>query len=93
LPSSFPELPASLKQQIIDIGKRAPELDELKEIIKGLCALSPLSKKELAMILERDPKHLQDQYLSEMVKNRELEYLYPQQPAHPKQAYKSPREG
>ncbi len=75
------------------MGKRTPELEEFKRIIKSLCALRPLSKKELAKSLERDPKHLQDQYLSDMVKNKELEYLYPETPAHPKQAYKVPDKG
>jgi ATP-dependent DNA helicase RecG len=90
LPKGFPKLPKKLEQQIIALGQRTPDINELKEIIRSLCFLSPLKKSELAKILDRKPKHLSDDYLSEMIQSKELIYLYPDNLTHPQQAYKTP---
>ena len=92
IPSGFPKLPERLEQQIISLGKRSVESKRLKEIITGLCSLSPLTKKELAKILDRNPNHLKDQYLLEMIRDKKLEYLYPDKVVHPKQAYLVPED-
>ncbi|NGX39249.1 MAG: hypothetical protein KR126chlam1_00572 [Chlamydiae bacterium] len=88
LPLGFPELPEDLRQEILNLGERGPSSQEVKALIKRLCSLQPLSRKELANILDRTPTHLHDHYLSKMIKNKELMYCYPAQPAHPRQAYR-----
>jgi len=45
------------------------------------------------MIFDREPRYIRDDYLTEMIKSRNLAYLYPETPAHPKQAYKTSKEG
>ncbi|MBF5058821.1 hypothetical protein [Candidatus Neptunochlamydia vexilliferae] len=72
-----------------NLGKRVFKPAVIKEIIRGLCKLGPLTNLELAKILGRNPKHIKDQYLYEMVKNKELEYTHPENTAHPQQAYKA----
>lgn len=90
IPKGFPELPEKLRLQILELGERTPNPEEFKEIIKELCSLAPLKKPELANILNRTADHLRKQYLSKMIQSKELAYLYPNQPAHPQQAYKTP---
>ncbi len=79
LHKDFVERIASLRQRI--------NHTEMKQLIKDLCSYGPLQLEELACILDRDPKHLRDYYLIKMIRNNELVYQYPSQPAHPKQAY------
>jgi len=89
IPKDFPELPEKLRLQILDLGHRTPDPKELKEIIKNLCSLAPLTKLELANILNRTADHLRKHYLTKMIQSKELVYLFAD-PAHPQQAYKTP---
>lgn len=90
LPKGFPELPEELKKRIVDLGHRTPDTKEFKEIIKELCSLAPLKRSQLANILGRTSDHLKKHYLSKMIQSKELVYLYPDNLAHPQQAYKTP---
>lgn len=92
LPDGFPKLSKVLEEQILSLNQRTPEPEEFKEIIKNLCAVKPLTKKELADILGRTSSHLQNRYLTQMIKDKNLEYLYPNKTVHPKQAYTTPTE-
>jgi len=91
IPKGFPVLSNELMGQIISLGDRSKSI-EIKDLIKKLCSRGSLQLTQLAQILDRDPKYLRDYYLSKMVKSGELIYQYPDQPAHPQQAYKVPRE-
>jgi len=92
LPEGFPPLPDTLKQQLSSLGERSKRTD-IKELIKKLCSLGPLQLTQLGKIMGRDPRYLRNDYLSGMIRSGELVYLYPDQPAHPQQAYKtSPEE-
>jgi len=89
IPKGFPPLPEELKQQLASLGERSKR-GEIKDLIKKLCSLGPLQLTQLAQILGRNPRHLRDRHLSKMVGKRELVYQYPNQPAHPQQAYRVP---
>ncbi|MEX0961361.1 MAG: ATP-binding protein [Simkaniaceae bacterium] len=91
LPKGFPPLSDKLKQQLTALGKRSQKA-EIKDFIKKLCTLGPLQLAQLAKIIDRDPRYLRNYYLSGMIRSGELVYLYPDQPAHPQQAYKTPSE-
>jgi hypothetical protein len=45
--------------------------------------------KELSLLLERDPKSIQDQYLTKMLADGLLELKFPDNKFHPEQAYRS----
>ena len=90
IPKGFPRLSDELTKQIASLGGRCKS-GEIKDLIKGLCSHGPLQLTQLAQILGRDPKYLRDQFLSKMIKSAELVYQYPDQPAHPHQAYKAPK--
>jgi len=75
-----------LKQEVVSLGSRANK-QKIKSLIKELCVCAPFQLGKLAQILERNPKYLRDNYLTDMVRSGELHYQYPDQPAHPHQAY------
>ncbi|MBD2175840.1 putative DNA binding domain-containing protein [Pseudanabaena sp. FACHB-1998] len=81
------QLPEKLKQAIANVGQRtSPE--KMKALILQLCEWQALEASDLAELLHRDQSYLREEYLSKMVRNGELDYVYPQ-PNSPKQAYKS----
>ncbi len=83
-------LPDELRKGLSSLSSRSKPSD-IEEIIKNLCALQPLQVSLMAKLLGRSSRYLRDRYLSKMVKKRELEYLYPDQPGHPQQAYSLPK--
>jgi len=88
IPAEFPPLPVELIKILQTTGKKAPA-KKVKFIITQLCAIGPLKLPELAEILQRKPDHLRKRYLSKMVQNEELEYLFPESSNHPQQAYRA----
>lgn len=89
IPKGFLALPQVIKEKILNLTQRCPR-EKLKEIIKNLCAMGPLQPSQLGKILGRDPQYLRIHFLSKMQKSGDLIYLYPDQPAHPLQAYLVP---
>jgi ATP-dependent DNA helicase RecG len=63
--------------------------DRMEILIIKFCTGRWLQLSELASLLERDPKALQDQYLSKMLANGKLRLKYPESKNHPMQAYRT----
>lgn len=82
------ELDIELREAIQKIGKRTPP-ETVKNLIKQLCLLRPFKTSDLATLLKRSHRYVRDYYLTPMVEAGELELLFPSNPAHPQQAYKS----
>ncbi len=85
---TVPGLPVHIAETVESLGQRATP-DEVKYVIKKLCKWRALQVTELAAILKRSRRHVQEKYLRPMVRKGELEYTYPDNPAHPHQAYKA----
>ena len=86
-PESEPSLqaiaaPAQNKKRL------APE--RMRQLILQLCAGRYLSVQELAALLHRDPKGLQERYLTPMCREGLLMMRYPDRPNRPDQAYSIP---
>lgn len=80
-------LPISLKQCIDQLGKR-PDPKELRSVIVKLCELQTFTAQQLVELLKKkDKKHLVRCYLTPMIKEGELKYLYPDDEDSPNQAY------
>ncbi len=92
LPKGFPKLPEDLKEELQSLGRKVSNF-KFKNLIKRLCALGPLQLSQLSMIFDREPRYIRDHFLTEMIRSGDLVYLYPETPAHPKQAYKVPDKG
>jgi Predicted transcriptional regulator containing an HTH domain and an uncharacterized domain shared with the mammalian protein Schlafen len=88
LPPGFPPVPGELATALQGIGKRT-SVKQIKMMITKLCAIGPLKLPDLGVILQRDSDHLRKHYLSRMIEDEELEYLFPDIPSHPHQAYKA----
>lgn len=80
-------LPGSLKLKLNSLNKR-PKNEELKLTICELCAWRPLTAQQIAEILNRkNKKYLVRQYLTPLVKEGALKYVYPERGNSPNQAY------
>lgn len=85
---SVPGLPVHIAEAVVALGQRATP-DEVKYVIRKLCAWRALQVTEIATILKRRRQYIQEKYLRPMIRKGELRYTYPNNPAHPQQAYKA----
>jgi ATP-dependent DNA helicase RecG len=60
----------------------------MRQAIRDLCALQPLSLSELAALLGRASASLQNHYLTPMLKEGALKLEHPHHPNHPQQRYR-----
>lgn len=81
-------LPTELADAVQELGQRASPA-EVRAVIQRLCAWKTLSSEQLSEILGRNQHHLLTTHLRPMLRDGELLYLYPDQPAHPQQAYRA----
>lgn len=93
LPPSMPDLKALLLESLKSMGFTSMpgkmEEEKLRRLVLVLCSGRWLTAKELGQVLDRDFKNLKIQYLSKMIKEKSLEYRYPDKEKHPHQAYRT----
>jgi ATP-dependent DNA helicase RecG len=80
-------LPTELADAVRGIGRRSA-MPNLRILIARLCTWQPLTSDELAMLLRRNRHYILTTLLRPMIRDGTLEYLYPDNPAHPQQAYR-----
>ena len=85
----FPGLPEPFAAAVNDLGQRS-QTEEVKQVIARLCAWQPLRAEEIAVILGRSKPYISRTYLTPMIRDGQLQYTHPDQPAHPQQAYRTP---
>jgi len=86
---SLPELPEGLKIKLDGLSRR-PKYETLRSIICELCAWQPLTAQQLSGVLrKKDKKYLVRQYLTPLVKEGVLKYIYPERGNTPLQAYRA----
>ena len=88
LAAGLGDLPAGLRQELEGMGKRSTP-EQLRHAIVRLCAWRAMRPSDLAKCLRRTQPHLLEKHLRPMVREGVLEYVYPDNPAHPKQAYRA----
>lgn len=81
------ELPAELVIKIIGLGKRSNDKEKVSQVILDLCLWQPLSIKQLSSILNRNENYMLG-FITPLREQGLLEYVYPDMPNHPQQAYK-----
>lgn len=92
LPEGFPPLPETLTQAVEQLGRRALP-HEVRQVILALCTWRDLQASHIATLIGRSIRHVQEAYLSALVRDGELTYTHPENPAHPEQAYRTMRKG
>ena len=81
--------PSEMVRRIAVLGKR-PETEALRRIIRELCSRRPMAPLELATTLgKKDVPRFVRSHLTPMLEAGELERTYPENPAHPRQAYRT----
>ncbi|NDD65251.1 MAG: hypothetical protein EBZ36_14940 [Acidobacteria bacterium] len=70
-----------------DKKKLIPSLTQ--HIIRLLCEGRYLTAEQIGSLMDRGKDKLQKNFLAEMVQTKELELLFPDQPTHPDQAYRT----
>jgi ATP-dependent DNA helicase RecG len=87
----LPEILLSLSDDVIEIVRKIgirTSPDKVKELIKKLCSSRPFKPSEIALLLKKNHRYVRDYYLTPMVESGELELEFPDNPAHPQQAYR-----
>ena len=79
-------LPKKLKIKINELHKKSNS-EDIKSVICALCAWKPLTAQHIAELLNRNKKHLVRSYLTPLVKDSKLKYVYPERGNSPNQAY------
>lgn len=88
LSMEFLGIPSDLKQELEQLGLRASE-KKVKSLILKICALKSFKLPEIAFLLRRNANYIRENYLMSLIKTEELKYVFPHQPNHPQQAYKT----
>lgn len=81
-------LPEGLTDAILGLKGRNPP-EKLRDVIYELCSWKPIKASHLAGLLGKRHGYLVEKHLRPMLEAGELEHLYPENLAHPKQAYRA----
>ena len=81
-------IPAHLRAMVDSLGSRAT-MESVEAAIVAFCHWRTLSAQQIARLLKRRVTYIQNRYLKSLVAAGRLEYLYPDNPAHPRQAYRA----
>lgn len=84
----FLGIPADLSQELAKLGLRASE-KKVKSLILKICAVKPFKLPEMAFLLKRNANYIRENYLMPLIRTGELKYIFPHQPNHPQQAYRT----
>jgi ATP-dependent DNA helicase RecG len=80
--------PIEILNRIEQIKDREHDTEKIKGIIVDLCTFKTMKAIEIAKYLNKGDDYLKRKYLSDMIKDKQLFYLYPEMINHPEQAYK-----
>jgi ATP-dependent DNA helicase RecG len=88
-----PELPEELVSAIQALGRRSSPYDVMQVILR-LCSWRALKAQEISVLLgRRTVNWVRENYLTPMLRAGELEFLHPDNPSHPQQAYRTSSKG
>ena len=81
-----------LALEIEKAGKRGT-VEEIEILILRLCDWKTLRSIEIASLIGRNQDHIKTAYLRRMIRDGLLEYKFPENPSHNKQAYRTTEKG
>lgn len=82
------QLPGQLAARIGAIGLRHPP-EQVRELVVELCSLRDWQAEELALLLNRRPETIRQDYLRPLLTQRRIAMTLPDKPKSPQQAYRS----
>jgi ATP-dependent DNA helicase RecG len=90
LAQKFGALPPDLQRRVLTFERRANQT-VTRALLLELCAARAWRADELALLLHRAARYLQEGHLKPMIEAGLLERTHPQTPNHPQQAYRAPQ--
>src|SRR6218665_713959 len=78
-----------LKQKILRLGQRVNDVTVLKQIIKEICKHDFFKSTKLANILNTHEHYIKRKFLTPMIAEGELEYLFPEMLNHLEQSHRT----
>lgn len=85
---SLNTVPSKLAEDIRDLPKKASQ-QTMQDLIERLCRVRDWNLDELAQHFQRNRQYTLDKYVTPMVRDGRLVMIFPDQPNHPKQRYRS----
>lgn len=82
-------IPNSIKESIVKLGKRSRNQVLMEEVILELCEWRELSISELSEILSRNEKYIKTNYIQPLIIKKKITYTIPEMLTHPNQKYKT----
>ncbi|HPS50329.1 MAG TPA: ATP-binding protein [Bacteroidales bacterium] len=86
-PAEINTPPREILERINALNKREHDKRKVESIILDLCSLKPMKAAEIARHFNRKEAYFKRKYLSGMIAEKKLKYLYPEMINHPEQAY------
>jgi len=81
------EFPADLGTRVGALGRRCPP-DEAQRVVMEICRLRAWRAEELALLLNRNSRHVRNTYLRPLIRDGLLVMANPEEPNDPQQAYR-----
>nr|WP_236928637.1 ATP-binding protein [Glaesserella parasuis] len=91
-PTKLDDKPTKLDELLEDLGNRS-SFEQISIVIAMLCLEQPCSAEFIAEKLNRNQQYVSKNYLKELIDSWYLTYIYPEQPNHPEQAYRTTDKG
>jgi ATP-dependent DNA helicase RecG len=85
------ELPGQLAARVGALGLRHPP-ERVRDLVVELCRRRPWRADELALLLQRNPESIRQNYLRPLLAQKRIAMTLPDTPHSPQQAYRSVRE-
>ena len=89
-PSGLSTPPETILKKIKQLNQREHDTEKVKGIILDLCTFRTMKATEIAGYLEKGEDYIKRKYLSDMIADKQLQYLHPEMINHPEQAYMIP---
>ena len=82
------QLPGQLAARVGALGQRHPP-EQVRDLVVELCRHRSLKVDELALLLQRNPETIRQNYLRPLLAQKRIEMILPDTPNAPQQAYRS----
>ena len=81
------DIPSVLQAEILQLRKREQDPKKIQAIILKICSIRPMKSEELAIIFQKREDYIRKKYLTPLLEQNKIKYLYPEMLKHPDQAY------
>jgi len=81
------DMPSVLQAEILQLRKREQDPKKIQAIILKICSIRPMKSEELAIIFQKREDYIRKKYLTPLLEQNKIKYLYPEMLKHPDQAY------